>query len=294
VKIRHIIENSETKTKYHYANATEIDSSEVPFGADNPGITDELYDRLAKYKENIKIPLSQGIVPLYRGINSMKAAILVDSTKMRRVIPSALNDLIDTSSEWSAYPNRMDSIICSPDVNAVQFYGSIYAVFPLNNPIMGMCPADDFWSSFKQSLVYSVAGFNRQAGIITNIVVANDIMKEQKQPTSLRELIQLYDTLNIERHALADKTDIDSKKRRKEIGLLFVNFDGLWNLFNEDFVENIPRLTQVDRLLGPESNRFKLLKQDAINNLKNEYWFEGQAILIKREYIAEFIERMHK
>tara|TARA_R110000868_G_scaffold9620_6_gene47602 strand:+ start:34743 stop:35552 length:810 start_codon:yes stop_codon:yes gene_type:complete len=56
--------------------------------------------------------------------------------------------IMDNVPEWSKFPKRSASVICTTDPAATNDYGVTFNVLPFGDPIIGICPQEDIWFSF--------------------------------------------------------------------------------------------------------------------------------------------------
>ena len=51
----------------------------------------------------------------------------------------------DILPSWKKFPRRDESWICTTSFNEAVGYGKVYGVFPLGDPLLGICPKQDMW-----------------------------------------------------------------------------------------------------------------------------------------------------
>lgn len=83
--------------------------------------------------------------------------------------------IMDSLPEWSAYPKRGNSIICSTSDHTAKFYGDVYVVIPANGAKFAIAPEDDVhecfpmigdlaqWSTLMTHLFFILTGKNYNA-----------------------------------------------------------------------------------------------------------------------------------
>jgi hypothetical protein len=59
---------------------------------------------------------------------------------------------VDNSKEWTHFPKRGRSLICSTDAHTASGYGEVAVVMPLENTKIGVCSKPDFWDSFSETM----------------------------------------------------------------------------------------------------------------------------------------------
>jgi hypothetical protein len=60
--------------------------------------------------------------------------------------------IIDNDPSWKAFPPRSKSLISTVSEHTASTYGNPYYVFPVGDPIVGLCPEPDFWFSFTETM----------------------------------------------------------------------------------------------------------------------------------------------
>jgi len=96
---------------------------------------------------------------IYRGRNKSNAYnlpidpyFIINPKQSERISKNTTNiytALIDSSEKWKDYPKRSRSIIATTNKGYAYSYGHPYLVYLVNGAKIGLCPSDDFWSSFK-------------------------------------------------------------------------------------------------------------------------------------------------
>jgi len=102
---------------------------------------------------------------IYRGITiGPDWYLFVDPTQHTRVSANTYNFytlFIDNSPDWSAYPKRSKSIVCTNSKVGASGYGREFIVFPYDKAKIGVCQSYDFWASFKKAGVDDLDNFNQ-------------------------------------------------------------------------------------------------------------------------------------
>jgi predicted kinase len=250
--------------------------------------------QLQKYKGRIQIPVSSETVRLFRGLDSKKPVLLIDSSKSARFITSLMNDFTRTSPNWTEYPDRTKSMFCTPSASASSMYGDTYVVFPLDNPKIGVSPQRDFWSSFRRSgMVGSIGLLNMRCDSL--IFQIDKMHMNKRKMTSLRELlpfinelISKYNKAKLKELKYPGTLDDEEKNILFSYQSLQEGIDNLQSWFNQ----NIPTEDGLEELFSPAYNEFSLLTQDNIERGVNECWFSGPAILVREAFVDDFIAHM--
>ena len=115
---------------------------------------------LEKYKDEVNFALdkyNQGIV-IYRGKNTCFQRINYIDPTSRITNRKSINTYnyytlwIDNDPDWSEFPKRSRSAICSTNKFTAEFFGNPMIVIPLIDCKIGVCPNHDLWYSFGQIL----------------------------------------------------------------------------------------------------------------------------------------------
>jgi len=207
---------------------------------------------------------------IYRGVSYYKEHVFIDpkSGKSRK---SAYTDnyytlIMDNCKEWSKYPKRSESIICTTDTNTAEMYGIVYGVFPYDGAKIGVCSERDLWASFSN--VELLNAFNRRLKVMfkkIGIPLYDDNIKVFKNSLKLFDNYIKVNNTNIK--TIADLYSFD----------ILNNYKGnLWKLLCESF--------------APEKNNFKLMK--ASDNLfqYREVWTDSKSIMININSIDKFYD----
>jgi len=71
------------------------------------------------------------------------------SARKAKGIPNYHTLLIDfVLPEWKNFPDRTKSFIVSTQSRGASVYGHVYRVWPVGDPLLAICPNQDFWDSF--------------------------------------------------------------------------------------------------------------------------------------------------
>lgn len=74
--------------------------------------------------------------------------------------------ILDNDPRWKSFPKRSQSIICSTDMYKAQVYGNVYRVLPYDGSRYGVCPKDDIWFSFKETLGMALGAVNGELNML--------------------------------------------------------------------------------------------------------------------------------
>lgn len=221
---------------------------------------------------------------LYRGLsNSFKDKMYIaDSTDYDRKSPefSCHNFIMDNNKEWSEFPKRSKSIICTNNEVITTSYGKPFYLIPANFTKIGVAPEPDVWESFNDlhGELFDTSEFWQSFCIVLWKGLKQKIGERTKilDYNSLLDACELYDN---------NKTDILNFYNR---GTLDV--DKALQLLLQEFLANDNNKTMYELLsetFNPDD--FKLYKSygefcDRIRNTKysagHEIWYEGRALMI--------------
>ncbi len=109
-----------------------------------------------------KAPLAWNCdIDIFRGIRKMPNGLLKygDSSAIERSSTNTKNYytiLMDQiMPAWQGYPHRGRSFICTTVASCASSHVTPYQMYPIGDPVIGICPSRDLWESFKcMDLVY--------------------------------------------------------------------------------------------------------------------------------------------
>ena len=92
---------------------------------------------------------------IYRGMDVYDTdffyqPVMQPGTRKSANVPNWYTLIMDNVPEWSKFPKRSASVICTTDPIASRDYGVTFNVLPFGNPIIGICPNEDIWFSFPR------------------------------------------------------------------------------------------------------------------------------------------------
>ena len=223
-------------------------------------------------KNNFKKLFMNKGFQIYRGLRRYNEYGLVDSNQgsMRQSANTGnyTTWLIDNLPSWKGWPKRGRGIICSTDLGYATGYGGVNYVIPYDNSLIGVCPTEDIFRSFRFLEPKYVSNFNNWW--------ENRFSQFQiPTPTSWAEfkeaIIEIYNQMK-------DKDDGNG---------------GAYAWFDEFEILN-PKKKVMDTLnhkMSPTQNGFKM----GINKLsgQKEVWIQGKVILVKRQLRNEYIETVN-
>lgn len=224
---------------------------------------------------------------IYRGSKSSQRIVFGDPSQFNpRVSANTSNEytlLIDNLSNWSAYPKRGWSFICTTFLPDASDYGTPFLACPNDNAIVGVAPKSDLWGSFarvrnNENLRSSMDAFNYQ---LRQLII--DVTGE----TNLD--IKTFDQLNgyinhvqqmINKHGLDQLYDQFSDTRSKKFLVVINQFNG--NVFET-----------LEYLLDPEANGFdKTYAKDFTIKGTREVWFSSPAVFVYAGDSDNFVDEV--
>lgn len=92
---------------------------------------------------------------IYRGVdvydtNFFYQPVMQPGTRKSANVANWYTLIMDNVPEWSKFPRRSASVICTTDPIMSSDYGVTFNVLPFGNPIIGICPREDIWLSFPR------------------------------------------------------------------------------------------------------------------------------------------------
>ncbi len=235
---------------------------------------------------------------IYRGIESNKKIFQLDSSKIERIAGHAKNYhtlLMDyILPEWSNYPDRSRSFICATDEGTAASYGNLYRVYPIGNPLIGICHFSDLWESFRNFEVQDTHDFFNWLGKSIGYKFIDDLSSIKK---GLKIADKQWPKLKIDyKKYLKGKEEEDynyynyGTTTRKTAGSSKLNaFENAIEFFESESL----KFNSVTDLLrynfNPKRNNFKLAKLSQCSDTgdDNEIWFSGPAIFVNDEYVRD-------
>ena len=214
---------------------------------------------------------------IYRGLKDNGDFLFIDPSKFERKSKNTENYytwIVDNSPNWKDYPKRSKSIICTTSPLKSASYGNVYIVFPYDGSKVGICPTDDFWFSFKNTLGEnnSLSYFNYRLDRI-----AQQFEESFQNTTTYKQFLKIIEKL-------------DAYMKDEEWDYPFLPPF-------ENQTEN-SLLKNLQKLLAPKPNGFKVTKN--FNDIPiykggdgQELWTDGKCILIEKysePTLIEYIE----
>lgn len=250
---------------------------------------DEFRAFLPRLKLAFEKMMEPGDNKIYRGTPSSAAMAFVDPTEAERKSRNTTNEYTLLFSHilpsWQAWPKRSRSLICSESYDTSFSYartGSPYVVFPLDNPIIAICPSYDFWDSFG----LKPQDFNDHLNIFYNSI--KEIFKneltfpyqgEKETPAGLIKVIKLIDKLLVARP--------DQMKQAIDLFKSESYGDKMTFL---DLFKTGDTLAKFNDFFDPAKNGFDKVQYSDFNSSgRKEVWLSAPCVLIKGSLFDELV-----
>lgn len=189
---------------------------------------------------------------------------------------------IDNHPDWSKYPRRSKSFICSTDQEYASGFGnSVKIILPYDNVNIGVCSNHDFWGSFNDTLPDG-----------TDMSDFNDYIEKILQ--RINGKMTSYDTdWNTLKSAIKDADAEFSPEQMKEtvMGRINSNDNRFYVAsYSVDRIESmLNKIIQygsiwkfMEYTLNPSHNRFKVVKSGDTGLLGDyEVWMEGPILMFE-------------
>lgn len=190
-------------------------------------------------------------------------------SKFERTSANTLNYytlIIDNHPSWKKYPKRSKSFVCSTTQSYASGYGSLFRVIPFDNVEVGICPAEDMWSSFKKITALGQYMWQLQSLFdITPDIDTTNLQNDYKK---------LIKSLN----KLGSFLRNQNEKELKELSNIIP-----WEYYKytNNFKWNVTFSDYIIAILNPKNNNFKLQKAGNMNvSGEKEVWFSGPSVFI--------------
>jgi len=237
---------------------------------------------------------------IYRKDENRGDFLLVNpkTSSQDRIAPYAFknyhNLLISNLESWKDWPRRNKSLICASSYRALSHGGGFikgpsvdYVIIPFDDTMLATGDRSDFWNCFP------------------NLPKDEDFMEEDLDRPSIAyymtSLIHELDrnvkpSLNTNWNELKSFLE-GSEVSEQIIGKYFTtDYEVLWD-------DSLNLLENLDILLNPKSNNFKLTDIVGVMNLYSqldtnesealESWFEDESIMIRLDKITEILKELN-
>lgn len=196
------------------------------------------------------------------------------------------NLIVSNAPNWTKYPVRQHSIICTNEEEYSTSFGDTFVVFPANHSVWGVCPEFDFWNSFYATMFHleidHLNMFNTALISFLDKIFADADIKYDFEPDS-----------NL---ANLNKVFADAEECIRATGKNYDVEGDSFALFNEFLIERVLAgksiFTVLCALLDPSMNEFKVtdISGATAKSKSAELWSESVCILVALDLVDEFIK----
>lgn len=192
------------------------------------------------------------------------------NTRLSRNTSNYYTLWMDNHPQWSQYPKRSKSFICTNDKGYARGFGNdMKIVIPFDGVDIGVCSRHDLWSSFlmvmKDGLSYSMDDFNDTVEIFISTVLGDSGY-------------QSYDGSWSEYKKVIEKVDKD------------YDIDHIIRVTEyKDSIGDLGKLVKkygsfmktLEELMSPKLNNFSLIKNpNYLPTDEREIWMEGPILMV--------------
>jgi hypothetical protein len=212
---------------------------------------------------------------IYRGIDyaSRGNLLIGDSRTEERISAGTQNyytQIMDNIlPEWKPFPKRSRSFICSTNAGKANQFGNLYRVYPIGDPLVGICGAQDIWDSFNRFVPEELEDWFDNIASMVGIRAKDDLQ-------TILEIIKLLDE------------DWDNIKNNHSERLLCNKYHGKFIHISK---KQLVKFKSFSLFLSWifSTNGFKLKKLSQIKTIPNdvEIWFSGPALFVDEDYNAK-------
>lgn len=274
-------------------------------------ITDQ-YITTTEYKNKVrdfiaaKTPIAYNSAPIYRGMVTRDEDPLyfINPNSQKHEPRKSANTsnyytvLIDSIlPSWKQYPKRSKSIVATTNSSTASGYGTRYRLFPINDPLIALCPTSDIWESFRNVVRGELYAFNGGFSHLQDALLLpmSDNIETITKTLFIMDLIWKYIKKNFnkisELTAMDMITDLkingfyNSIKTNDSISDVLTHLVTLivrTNIFHINIVNDYNDFTSfLDTVMSPENNGFELVR---LSSLKKEYTVDREIWFSEKTY----------
>jgi hypothetical protein len=215
-----------------------------------------------------------------------------------RIAPYAFknyhNLLISNLESWKDWPRRNKSLICASSYRALSHGGGFikgpsvdYVIIPFDDTMVATGDRSDFWNCFSnlpKDEDFMEEDLDRPSIAYYMTLLVNELDRNVKPSlnTNWNELKSFLEGSEASEHIISKYFTTD--------------YEVLWN-------DNLNLLENLNILLNPKSNNFKLTDITGVMNLYSqldtnesearESWFEDESIMIRLDKITEILKELN-
>lgn len=193
------------------------------------------------------------------------------STRLSRNTSNYYTLWMDNHPQWSQFPKRSKSFICTNDEYYASGFGNnMKIVIPFDGVDIGVCSNNDLWDSFPQTmkngLSYSMDDFNNMVESFINMVLGTYNNRYDGSWSEYKKVIEKVDK----------DYDMEHIIRTTE-------YQGSVSDFSQLVKKHGSLMKTLEELMSPKSNDFSLVKNPAHLPADNhELWMEGPILMVSR------------
>jgi len=237
---------------------------------------------------------------IYRKDENRGDFLLVNpkTSSQDRIAPYAFknyhNLLISNLESWKDWPRRNKSLICASSYRALSHGGGFikgpsvdYVIIPFDDTMVATGDRSDFWNCFSnlpKDEDFMEEDLDRPSIAYYMTLLVNELDRNVKPSlnTNWNELKLFLEGSEASEHIISKYFTTD--------------YEVLWN-------DNLNLLENLNILLNPKSNNFKLTDITGVMNLYSqldtnesearESWFEDESIMIRLDKITEILKELN-
>jgi hypothetical protein len=237
---------------------------------------------------------------IYRKDENRGDFLLVNpkTSSQDRIAPYAFknyhNLLISNLESWKDWPRRNKSLICASSYRALSHGGGFikgpsvdYVIIPFDDTMVATGDRSDFWNCFSnlpKDEDFMEEDLDRPSIAYYMTLLVNELDRNVKPSlnTNWNELKSFLEGSEASEHIISKYFTTD--------------YEVLWN-------DNLNLLENLNILLNPKSNNFKLTDITGVMNLYSqldtnesearESWFEDESIMIRLDKITEILKELN-
>lgn len=236
------------------------------------------YEQLREWVGHNAIRFINQEFPIWRGVPSDHAEGLYNATTLKRNAANTLNYMnlwLSNHQQWSSYPPRNKSFICTTDEKQAEDYGEKYVVIPQDSAKIGVCPKHDLWYSFWQ--INSITNPSHM-GMDAFMAFTNQLTHLAEMAGNPEHNWDLFTEMlkKVDQKMVRDGIRVGAFRGTGEIGTYFLKF----MLTNE--CETV--FEAFELLFNPKQNGFMIEECKNFSIYGNrEVWMSGGILLLEED-----------
>ena len=220
---------------------------------------------------------------IYRGFKNNEPLMFIDSSLYNRKAANTVNTsnvlISDILPSWKKFPPRNRSFICATSRNitaSYAYYGMNYRVYPIGDPIIGICSERDFWPSFRiiDFIDMNEIFLPRIAGMLR---IYNSL-------STYDEIVPFINSVSVQwvKDSKLSNDEYENSISYKIKEILMNNIKSLKIVQKDTSFFDI-----LNKIYNPITNKFKCAPLSKLkgNIIDKEVWFSGPAYFEQEDYI---------